>query len=83
MKISHLPKAQEKHKRIIVITQVANPVCVAEDGKMKLYPMMILSKDKLVDTNRVGTNLLLLVFKCFKVICVVKFMGNWCAHKML
>jgi len=50
---------------------------------MKLYHVILLPKDKLVDTNEAGTNLLLLVFKCFKVICVVKFMGNWYAHKML
>ena len=65
MKISHLLKASEKHKRIIVITQGAYPVCVvAEDGKIKLYPMILLPKDKLVDTNGAGTKLLLLVFKC-------------------
>ena len=43
----------------------AYPVCVvAEDGKIKLYPMILLPKDKLVDTNGAGTKLLLLVFKC-------------------
>ena len=41
-----------------------NPVCVVEDGKIKLYPVILLPKDKLVDTNGAGTNLLLLVFKC-------------------
>ena len=64
MKISHLPKASEKHKRIIVITQGVDSICVVEYEKMKLYPMILLPKDKLVDTNGADSNLLLLVFKC-------------------
>ncbi|RZB68293.1 Adenosine kinase 2 [Glycine soja] len=52
--ISHLPKASQKHKRITVITQGADPVSVAEDEKIKLYPMILLPKDKLVDTNGAG-----------------------------
>ena len=39
-------------------------IFVAEDGKMKLYPVILLPKDKLVDTNGAGTDLLPLVFKC-------------------
>ncbi|WJX28446.1 adenosine kinase [Trifolium repens] len=33
IKISQLPKASGTHKRITVITQGADPVCVAQDGK--------------------------------------------------
>ncbi|KAG5060219.1 Adenosine kinase 2 [Glycine soja] len=29
-------------------------IFVAEDGKMKLYPVILLPKDKLVDTNGAG-----------------------------
>ncbi|KAG4996222.1 hypothetical protein JHK82_027036 [Glycine max] len=54
LKISQLPKASEKHKRITVITQGADPVCVAEDGKVKLYPVILLPKEKLIDTNGAG-----------------------------
>ncbi|KAH1212350.1 Adenosine kinase 2 [Glycine max] len=54
LEISHLPKASQKHKRITVITQGADPVSVAEDEKIKLYPMILLPKDKLVDTNGAG-----------------------------
>jgi len=55
LKISQLPKASETHKRITVITQGADPVCVAEDGKVKIYPVIPLPKEKLVDTNGAGT----------------------------
>ena len=58
-----MPKASEKHKRITVITQGADPVCVAEDGKVKLYPVILLPKEKLIDTNGAGINLLFLIFK--------------------
>ncbi|KAF9676666.1 hypothetical protein SADUNF_Sadunf08G0026800 [Salix dunnii] len=38
-------------KRITVITEGADPVVVAEDGKGKLFPVILLPKEKLVDTN--------------------------------
>ncbi|WOL15947.1 hypothetical protein Cni_G24729 [Canna indica] len=52
--ISALPKASEKRKRIAVITQGCDPVVVAEDGKAKLFPVIKLPKEKLVDTNGAG-----------------------------
>lgn len=54
LKISQWPKASGTHKRITVITQGADPVVVAEDGKVKLIPVIPLSKEKLVDTNGAG-----------------------------
>ncbi|XP_073062880.1 adenosine kinase 2 [Primulina eburnea] len=54
LKISQLPKASGTHKRITVITQGADPVVVAEDGKVKLYPVILLPKEKLIDTNGAG-----------------------------
>ncbi|KAL7092079.1 hypothetical protein ACP275_12G143500 [Erythranthe tilingii] len=54
LKISQLPKASGTHKRITVITQGADPVVVAEDGKVKLLPVIPLPKEKLVDTNGAG-----------------------------
>lgn len=59
LKISQLPKASGTHKRITVITQGADPVCVAEDGKVKKFPVILLPKEKLVDTNGAGTKLLI------------------------
>ncbi|PIA37319.1 hypothetical protein AQUCO_03000129v1 [Aquilegia coerulea] len=55
LKISKLPKASGAHKRITVITQGADPVVVGEDGKVKLFPVILLPKEKLVDTNGAGT----------------------------
>ncbi|XP_039138667.1 adenosine kinase 2-like [Dioscorea cayenensis subsp. rotundata] len=54
VKISALPKASGTHKRITVITQGSDPVVVAEDGKVKLFPVILLPKEKLVDTNGAG-----------------------------
>ena len=54
LKISQWPKASETHKRITVITQGADPVVVAEDGKVKTFPVPLLPKEKLVDTNGAG-----------------------------
>ncbi|KAK6929182.1 Carbohydrate kinase PfkB [Dillenia turbinata] len=52
--ISQLPKASGTHKRITVITQGADPVVVAEDGMVKTFPVIVLPKEKLVDTNGAG-----------------------------
>ncbi|KAE8729338.1 Adenosine kinase 2 [Hibiscus syriacus] len=46
MKISERPKASGTHKRITVITQGVDPVVVAEDGKVKLFPVIVLPKEK-------------------------------------
>ncbi|VFQ97592.1 unnamed protein product [Cuscuta campestris] len=54
LKISQWPKASGTHKRITVITQGADPVVVAEDGKVKLFPVILLPKEKLIDTNGAG-----------------------------
>ena len=64
MKISQLPKASGTHKRITVITQGADPVVVAEDGKVTLIPVIPLPKEKLIDTN--GAGALLLTFDVVK-----------------
>lgn len=54
LKISELPKAPGVNKRIAVITQGADPVVVAEDGKVTKFPVILLPKEKLVDTNGAG-----------------------------
>lgn len=53
-KISRWQKASGTHKRITVITQGADPVVVAEDGVVKTFPVPVLPKEKLVDTNGAG-----------------------------
>ncbi|EFJ35435.1 hypothetical protein SELMODRAFT_438384 [Selaginella moellendorffii] len=54
LKISALPKASGTHKRVTVITQGADPTVVAEDGKVTRFPVKLLPKEKLVDTNGAG-----------------------------
>ncbi|KAE9590919.1 hypothetical protein Lal_00023214 [Lupinus albus] len=54
LKISEWPKVSETRKRITVITQGADPVIIAEDGKVKKFPVILLPKEKLVDTNGAG-----------------------------
>ncbi|GAV67875.1 PfkB domain-containing protein [Cephalotus follicularis] len=54
VKICQWSKATGKAKRITVITQGADPVVVAEDGKLKKFPVILLPKEKLVDTNGAG-----------------------------
>ncbi|XP_021739824.1 adenosine kinase 2-like [Chenopodium quinoa] len=54
IKISRWPKASGTHKRITVITQGADPVVIAEDGIVKTFPVPVLPKEKLVDTNGAG-----------------------------
>ncbi|KAL9997104.1 putative adenosine kinase [Helianthus debilis subsp. tardiflorus] len=54
IKISQLPKASNTRKRVTVITQGADPVVVAQDGKVTTYPVVFLPKEKLVDTNGAG-----------------------------
>ena len=54
IKISQWPKASGTFKRITVITQGADPVVVAQDGKVTKYPVILLPKEKLVDTNGAG-----------------------------
>ncbi|KAF8007718.1 hypothetical protein BT93_K1652 [Corymbia citriodora subsp. variegata] len=54
LKISQWPKASGTYKRITIITQGADPVVVAEDGKVKKFPVIPLPKEKLVDTNGAG-----------------------------
>ena len=65
IKISQLPKASGTHKRITVITQGADPVVVAEDGKVKLFPVILLPKEKLVDTNGAGIAIFHLLFRLY------------------
>lgn len=54
LKISQWPLAAGKQKRIVVITQGADPVVVAEDGKVTTFSVPLLPKEKLVDTNGAG-----------------------------
>lgn len=54
LKIAALPKACGTHKRIAVITQGSDPTVVAVDGKTTKFPVLKISKEKIIDTNGAG-----------------------------
>jgi len=54
LKIAALPKASGTHARTVVITQGADPVVVALDGKATLYPNPPIPAEDLVDFNGAG-----------------------------
>lgn len=50
--IAAMPKVSDKRKRMVVVTQGADPTIVAYDGKIETFP--IIACDNLVDTNGAG-----------------------------
>jgi len=54
LKISQLPKKNEKRPRIVVITQGADPTIVATEGKVTEYEIMKIDPKDIVDTNGAG-----------------------------
>ncbi|CAH1377100.1 hypothetical protein MTP99_018518 [Tenebrio molitor] len=54
LKICNLPKQNENRSRVCVITTGHNPVILACDGKITEFPVNVLSKTQLVDTNGAG-----------------------------
>ncbi|CAK9210016.1 unnamed protein product [Sphagnum jensenii] len=57
LKLAALPKACGTHKRVVVMTQGTDPSIVAEDGEVTKFPVILLPKEKLVDTNATGKEL--------------------------
>ena len=55
-KIAELPKANEKRKRVVVITQGTEETIVAVQGEQKVreYPVRLVKKEEIVDTNGAG-----------------------------
>jgi len=54
LKIAKLPKENGARCRTVVFTQGAEPTVVAHNGRVTLYPVIYLPKEKLVDTNGAG-----------------------------
>ncbi|XP_011870018.1 PREDICTED: adenosine kinase 2 isoform X2 [Vollenhovia emeryi] len=54
LKISEMEKINDKRKRVVVITQGAEAVLLAEDGTVTEYPVTKLSEEMVVDTNAAG-----------------------------
>ncbi|GFP94450.1 adenosine kinase 2 [Phtheirospermum japonicum] len=51
LKISQMPKASGTYKRVTVITHGAGPVVVVEDENVKLFSVIPLSEEEVLDTN--------------------------------
>ncbi|RLU26348.1 hypothetical protein DMN91_000142 [Ooceraea biroi] len=54
LKISEMEKINNKRKRIVVITQGAEAVLLAKDGRVTEHPVTKLPQDKVIDTNGAG-----------------------------
>jgi len=54
LKAAALPKKNSKRERIIVFTQGAEEVIVAQGGKISKYPVQKISDEKMIDTNGAG-----------------------------
>jgi adenosine kinase len=53
-KIAMLPKENGSRSRIVVITQGSAPVVLVHEGVVTEHPVLLLSKDQIVDTNGAG-----------------------------
>lgn len=54
LKMAAWPKENASRPRTVVITQGAEPVIVAKDGKVTEYPVKLLKESDIVDTNGAG-----------------------------
>lgn len=54
LKITQLPKLNQKRPRIAIITQEAEPVLFARDGKVREFPVTQLPPEQVVDTTGAG-----------------------------
>lgn len=54
MKICKLPKQNENRNRVCVLTSGHDPVILAVDGKITEFPVTVVPKEKLIDTNGAG-----------------------------
>ncbi|KAK7112598.1 uncharacterized protein [Littorina saxatilis] len=54
LKMAALPKEDASRPRTVIITQGAEPVIIAKDGKVTEYPVKLLPDSSIVDTNGAG-----------------------------
>ncbi|XP_072393902.1 uncharacterized protein [Diabrotica undecimpunctata] len=54
LKLSQLPKQNERRKRLVVITQGVHPVVCAFEGQIRTFPVVKLPQEKIIDTNGAG-----------------------------
>ncbi|XP_019865457.1 adenosine kinase [Aethina tumida] len=54
LKICDLPKQNEAQSRVCIITCGHRPVILAHEGKIRTFDVILLTKDKIIDTNGAG-----------------------------
>jgi len=86
LKIAALPKANGSRPRVVVFTQGKDPTLVACGGVVTPFPVPLLPKEKLVDTNGagdafVGGFLAMLAKGCDLAACVNA--GNYAARQII
>ena len=86
LNISKLPKASGARPRVVVFTQGKDPTLVACGGVVSSFPVEMLPKEKLVDTNGagdafVGGFLAMLAKGCDIATCV--HAGNYAARQII
>lgn len=92
LKISNMEKINNKRKRVVIITQGANPVLLAKDNAITEYPVVKLPEEKVVDTNGAGdafvggeafSNLLQVILKFNLNVMVAGFLAQYVLDKSL
>ncbi|GIL74984.1 hypothetical protein Vretimale_2585 [Volvox reticuliferus] len=54
LRLSRMPKANGCRPRVVVFTQGCDPTLVAVNGRVQRYPVTVIAKEQLVDTNGAG-----------------------------
>jgi adenosine kinase len=52
--VAELPKENAERKRIVVVTQGAEPTLIYADGELKEYPIVACTSEEIIDTNGAG-----------------------------
>jgi len=53
-KLSELPKVNNNRSRVIIMTHGPDPVRIYHEGKLKIFPVPVVTKEVIVDTNGAG-----------------------------
>jgi len=66
-KLSELPKVNNNRSRVIIFTHGPDPVRIFHEGKLQIFPVPVLSKEVIVDTNGAGDAFFGRIFGGFNV----------------
>lgn len=54
LKIASIERKGSKKPRMVIITQGCDPTIIAQNGKVEEFPIEVIAKEKIVDTNGAG-----------------------------